>query len=505
MLSDAVAAFLDSVSERAFDQPLLAILRAQGFERVHLTHGAREFGKDAIGQRDGEQWAWQAKAGDIGQPQWQQIKDQLDELRLVNLGHGSFDSKLHRRPVLVTTGRLTGNAPELFRDYNERAEAKGEPVLELWDRETLIGFLAENPDALLRGSMDGQLFAALGSVDAGTATMDSIEHFSRRWNTWEPARIAGLGVVEAATLCERLAKGERLDLACHLALCLVRGTVAARADPEVSSGAGQMFETYADQLLDGREEMLTEELATESGASAWISYPVRCMRIAEIVGLLALRVRTEDAARAEELAGWLVQFLAAQPGAAHPVSDSYAVSLIPTTLAAALVDKDAARDFLRRTTVWLCDAYERNRLGLASVDATPKEEVERLLGWPLEWVELERRRESEIATVLLDLACVLEFGDLYPDIWNDIEAVRIYPRVLRLAEGPDQFDRAGMDNRLDPNVDFAESLEVGEPIAPHHADSGGTKLCEEGRAWDLLAISSAVRDRHFYCALGVTA
>jgi Restriction endonuclease len=56
LLSDAVAAFLSSVSERAFDQALLAVLRAHGFERVHLVHGQREFGKDIIGQRDEEQW-----------------------------------------------------------------------------------------------------------------------------------------------------------------------------------------------------------------------------------------------------------------------------------------------------------------------------------------------------------------------------------------------------------------------------------------------------------------
>ncbi|MES1169350.1 MAG: hypothetical protein ABUL47_01535, partial [Leifsonia sp.] len=66
--------------------------------------------------------------------------------------------------------------------------------------------------------------------------------------------------------------------------------------------------------------------------------------------------------------------------------------------------------------------------------------------------------------------------------------------------GPDQFDRAGMDNRLDPNVDFAESLDAELPIAPHHADAAGRELCEAGRAWDLLAVSSVVRDRHFYCA-----
>lgn len=500
MLSDAVAAFLDSVSERAFDQPLLAIIRAQGFEHIHLTHGGREFGKDVIGQRDGEQWAWQSKAGDVGQPQWQQMSHQLDELRLVKLGHGAFDGKLPRRSVLVITGRLTGNAPDLFRDYNERARAKGEPTLELWDRETLIGYLAENPDAVLRGATDGQLFAALGSVDSGNATMGSIEHFSRRWSTWEPDRIAGLGVVEAATLCERLAASDRLDLACHLSLCLVRGAVAAGATPAISDGAGRMFEIYASRLLEeGGEEMLGDNLGTESGASAWVSYPVRCTRIAEIVGLLALRLRRHDAKRAEEISGWLVRFLAAQPGAAHPISDSYGVGLVPATLAAARTDASAARELLRSATVWLCDAYERDRLGLAAVDATPIEEVERLLGGSLEWVGHERRRESLIATVLLDLAAALGLGNLYADIWNDVEAVGIYPRALRLADGPDQFDRAGMDNRLDPNVDFAESLDSVLPIAPHHADTAGRELCEAGRAWDLLAVSSAVRDRHFYC------
>jgi hypothetical protein len=35
---------------------------------------------------------------------------------------------------------------------------------------------------------------------------------------------------------------------------------------------------------------------------------------------------------------------------------------------------------------------------------------------------------------------------------------------------------------------------------PHHSDPGGDAMCAEGAAWDLLAVSSALRDRHFYCA-----
>lgn len=45
--------------------------------------------------------------------------------------------------------------------------------------------------------------------------------------------VAGVGIIEAALACERLTETERLDLACHLALCAVRGAWAAgAADPD---------------------------------------------------------------------------------------------------------------------------------------------------------------------------------------------------------------------------------------------------------------------------------
>lgn len=505
MLSDAVDAFLNSVSERAFDEPLLAILRAQGFERVHLIHGQREFGKDVIGQRDEVQWVWQSKAGDIGQSDWRAIAGQLDELRLTNLGHGAFDTDLSRRPVLVTTGRLVGNAPDLFRDYNERARAKGEPELDLWDRDILLGFLAGNTDALLRGSMDGQLLATLGSIDAREASMQSLELFSRRWITWELDRLSGLGVIEAALLCDRLADKDQIDLACHLALCLVRGAWAAGAGDAlaapVAEAAAKLFDAYATDLWDQcGDDLLDPDFVAASGHSAWVSYPVRCTRIAELVGLRSLLLRPNSQGQASEMASWLSRFVEAQPGAAHPISDQYAVSLVPTALALAGDDPEIARKFLTAATVWLCDAHERDRLGLASFNANALEETERLLGSSLESVELERRRDSWIATALLDLVAVLGFEDLYSDVYNDLQAVGIYPRTLRLKEGPDEFDRAGMGNRLDPNVDFSSSLED-QPVAPHHTDESGLGLCGQGRAWDLLAISSALRDRSFFCAL----
>jgi hypothetical protein len=41
MLEDALDAYLESVTERAFDEPLLALLRSEGFGDVHLVHARR--------------------------------------------------------------------------------------------------------------------------------------------------------------------------------------------------------------------------------------------------------------------------------------------------------------------------------------------------------------------------------------------------------------------------------------------------------------------------------
>ncbi len=86
-------------------------------------------------------------------------------------------------------------------------------------------------------------------------------------------------------------------------------------------------------------------------------------------------------------------------------------------------------------------------------------------------------------------------------IYNDLLAVRICPQVLRLADGPDQYSRAGNGNRIDPNVDFAESPADGEVVAPHHNDKAGEGQVASGHVWDLLAIGSALRDRYYVRAL----
>jgi hypothetical protein len=87
LLDVAVGNYLDLVTEREFDPALLALLRSQGFDDVHLIHGQFEFGKDAIAKtaKPRTQYTIQSKAGNLGLPEWASMRGQLDMLRLNEL------------------------------------------------------------------------------------------------------------------------------------------------------------------------------------------------------------------------------------------------------------------------------------------------------------------------------------------------------------------------------------------------------------------------------------
>ena len=509
MLDDAVDAFLKTVRERAFDEPFMAMLRSEGFTEIRLVHGQVEFGKDVIAQRDGEQWVFQSKAGDLNLTQFRPVRDQLYDLRMSDLSAPGFDRELPRRAVLVQTGRMTGQAPVAAQEYEQQCVDRGETPIEFWNSDTLLARLSGNPDAVLRGSMDGQLFGLLGAIDNRSADMDTIETFSRRWTSWEPSRVAGLGVIEAALVCERLQATERLDLACHVALCAVRGAwAAAAAEPDettvaAADSAGRLFETYAGQLWAECDDRLLREfgLAGYSGFASWVTYQIRCLRFAELVALLALRVRDDDPDLARRIADWLVRFAEAQPGISRPIGDRYGVSAIPVVALLVHDHAPAAEDLLRRLTVWVCDRHETGELGLAAVDAPPFEEVSRVLGGPFEHVGLQPRRQSQIAGVLLDLAATLDLRDVYGDIRNDTLAVTLYPSVLLVGDGPGQLSITGRNNRWDFNPDFTDVIDGTSPVAPHLEDDGANLIVPEDRWWDLLAVSAALRDRHFPAAI----
>lgn len=512
MLDDAVAAFLEKVSEREFDEPLMALLRAEGYVNVRLVHGQVEAGKDVIAQRDGEQWVLQSKAGDLTHTEFRKVREQLYDLRMSDISAPGFDRDLPRRAVLVQTGRMTGQAPMHAQEYERQCVERNETPIEFWNKDTLLARLSGNPDAILRGSMDGQLLGLIGTIDDRQADMDAIETFSRRWTSWEPWRFAGLGIIEASLLCERLKASERLDLGCQVALCAVRAAwTSGAADPEddttvdAADAAGRLFETYGRQIWAACDERLLTEfsLAGYSGFSAWVTYQVRCLRIGEILSLLALRIRTHGRVVAGEIASWLAEFAEAQPGIARPISDRYAVSVVPVAALLLANHRDAVEALLRKMTVWVCDRYEQDELGLAAVDAGVFEEVCRVVAGPFD-VGLAPRQQSQVASVLLDVSAAIDLYDVYSDVRNDTLAVSLYPSVLLIAEGPDQLSREGRANHWDFNPDYAETIDGTAPAAPH-LDGGPKLIVPDERWWDLLAISAALRDRHFPAAVRAAA
>jgi hypothetical protein len=157
VLRDIVGTFLDTLTEREFDGPLLALLAARGFADVYFIHGAFEFGKDVLAKRTDpatgqqRQYVIQSKAGDIGQPEWRAVRPQLEECEYNTIGHPSFDGDLPRVAVLVTTGRLKGAAPADVTEYRKSVEARGLADLEIWERSDLIDWICEDPTMGIAG------------------------------------------------------------------------------------------------------------------------------------------------------------------------------------------------------------------------------------------------------------------------------------------------------------------------------------------------------------------
>lgn len=148
-LADAVAAYVESLTERELDAPLIALLGRLGFDNVHLVHGAYEFGKDFVAQRteDGVryQYCLQSKAGNLGAGDWRAVRQQVDAMRTGTVAHPDFDPGLERRLVVVTNGRLTGGAPVEAQDYNAHHRARGEAIAEFWDADVLVPHFEDVP------------------------------------------------------------------------------------------------------------------------------------------------------------------------------------------------------------------------------------------------------------------------------------------------------------------------------------------------------------------------
>lgn len=538
MLRDVVGGWLDVATERELDAPLLAMLVHRGFSDVHLTHGAFEFGKDAIAKRDWfepgirvdqsdrtglHQWALQSKAGDIGLGAWREIRSQLDEARLDDLAHPSFDGALPRVGVLVLTGRLRGAAAVQAQSYRESERRRGNPDLQIWDRETLLEWLVDFPASALTGAAEGPLLGLLAAIDDGSVDGHALERFTRRWLVDDDQeghasgaasqRALAWAAVEAAVVASRLRESNRCDLAAFTALSLLRAVHAGPwPAPEWRRAALAMFAGYAETLLDAVEPVAADERALIGAAVgvpfAHVPYLVVCQRLVEILGLLGLLSITETNLPDLPAPGRVLDVVGAmaarQPGVGHLPGDAFAVSLLGPLVLLSRSQPSAARALLTKATVWLADRHdpEKAGIGLAPVEADTYGMVHQLLSGPLESAP-DRRTGSYAASVLLDLATVLQHQsrDLAPtiftDVLNDLLAAGACPELTLPGAGATTWRPDDPLRRMLPRVHYMDPLPA-DGVAAAHQRTPAT-----GRpAWDMLALSSVARDRHDFAAVG---
>jgi hypothetical protein len=246
------------------------------------------------------------------------------------------------------------------------------------------------------------------------------------------------------------------------------------------------------EICDQTEPLLKDPLdfvRSTVSQLAMLTYPVICCRVAEALALgLALAREDGDgdaATRFEEA----LRVLAEQPGAARPVGDLFASSVVAVTVMLATFDPMAAKAYLGRVARWLLDRYDEDLagLGLASLAEDEEKTAERLFAGSLASTTMERRTSSYLATVVLDLARHLGDKDLYEAVRDNINALRVVPQATSADEVKARWKRGGTDVWPLPRVEFE----------PWGVKSARSLLSPPVEPVLSLILASACRSRHY--------
>lgn len=499
MLRNVVQTFLETLTERELDAPLLAILSARGFTDIHFLHGPFEFGKDVIAKKVGpdgvqRQYAIQSKGGDLGAAEWRAVRPQLEECGYNDIAHPGFDAMLPRAVVLVTTGRLKGAASSDAQQFALRLKNLGIDVFEVWDRDILAGWMNDDPSAGLVGAaMGGGLLDLVLAIQRRTISEPALERHTRTWATAADGATTHTACLEAAVLCAAMREAHRLDLAALLALQLFRAAwrpPGQEPDIKVMDIARALLETYVVELLDQSEPLLGDPhdlLRPAVDLMAIVTYPALVCRLAELFGLVALS--TPNPATRARTARAVALLCQSHPGARRPPSDHFAVSVIPAALVLRQVDPAGAHEYLRAVARWVIDRHDIKLagLGLGSLDEDGEDAAARLLGGTLTFEGPERRNSSYLATVLLDLLVAFGEDELYSALLDNISALRVAPTIVAADEARARWCRGGSGTVPHPRVEYEP---VGGAVPAHYARVSGADPVAA------ILLAATARNRH---------
>lgn len=482
MLKNILGAYLDGIKERQFDLPFTALLHAAGYYDIHFTHGNAEFGKDFIAKRiengNQVQYSFQSKAGDISQSDWRtDIMGQMLESILSGLSHPNFDKNLPHQAVLVITGRLVGNAPVSFQEFNIKiAQTYFKRSILLWDREDLIPMienygLGSVYQTTAAGFIRyGQFYQLYGKALEHHISQREIEEHSRQWidESIEPAKRLLCSAIESDIFSSQCQAKGMLYEAIISRLTTIRTIMHQLQTANDANNVQQLLELYQQAVVNLKLAMyqyidefkIVWEKANNDlsritpGPNNIMTYLIHCSRIMEISGLLYFIENKQE--ERKKTVSFLVDFISKEPGCAHIPSDFYAISLVlPVLLLCSDDNRSVARQLLQRATVWLCDRYQKG-IGLADLSANQFEETAILCCYPFDFIKVQQRRGSFASSIICDLAAFTSDSELYSNIINDIKASNIFPQYWQVPDNLSLFTIGGRDIIQYPNIEYSE-------------------------------------------------
>jgi hypothetical protein len=384
----------------------------------------------------------------------------------------------------------------------------------IWNRQTVLGLLLEyGLNGVHRATAAGfeefgSFFLIYSRALQGIVTLGEIEPYSRKWSNAniDPERRLLLAAIESDVLAQQCLHHDLVYEATqfHLArlrlLCEFTYGDAATPLHEVWDGAAAQLHTIcAGYIARVRKAWVGEKdlLKTWFGDLHMNAYPVQCVRIVEIASLACFMAADQQSR--EQFVSFVAEFVQAEPGCARPISDRYTVSVVLAILLLLNARRgDVASTLLERTTIWLCDRYE-DRAGLAGVEADEYVETNVLLGHAFEFIDVQHRPDSFLATALMDMAAFYGDSKFYEDIVNDIKAVRIYPQYWQAQDTVGAVRVEGNDVLQYPNVVFADVLRAESPAYAEHVtvESNQFRFVEIYGSSAAVVIMALLRDRYF--------
>ncbi len=525
MLRNVLEDYLSSINERDFDYPLGSLLQAIGFYDIHLTHGKTEFGKDFIAKKidDGaiHQYSIQSKKGDIKQAHFRnEIMGQLMEASLLGIVHPQFDRTLPRQVIFATTGRLKDNAGPAFQDMNlELTTTYQKNPVTFWGHERFIELSEEfglsgihqNTAKGLRGF--AQFYLTYSKAVEGNLSDRETEKYSRLWldESLDYKKRILRAAIESEIIAARLITGEHIYEAITVYLSLARVVMDVTYENDdtfvteilqetVNSRILPLCKRFVNQLKAEWEEAEKSllHLCLKDSSFPMVHYLVWCARILETASLYFFL--TEDQAGRDEITFFLTEFIEKEEGCGHVPSDRYAISMVWATLALIQAGRtDKAGALIKKSVVWLCDHVEKG-YGIARYEADEKEETYMLLGYPFDFIKVERNRSSFLATILSDLAAFIGDKGFYADIVNDFEACEVVYNYWQVPDTKAIFTIDTEECLAYPNIPHQYSMTDSEDFnyAEHiKHEPSSFQITQKAGLRSLVLLSVLLKDRYF--------